>query len=422
MGRRARALALCAAICGAALLGQEGVAAAGAGTPVPDGGEFVIASLDYSTGRGAAVDEDGNYLVLWYQFFGGYSGRGYSAAGTPDSGFNVEPYGPNATFDPMDVANLGGDDFAIVWEDAFEGLRGRRYRRDGTPLAPFFEIAGSQGGTLAHVEPAVARWRPSSGLLAVWASTDPAGGGDDDGFGILLRALDPGGSGGPPFAVNTYTTGNQGAPEIESAPDGSVLVVWESAGSPGDDGSGRSVQGRWFPAVGPPGPQFQVNTHTPADQRRPAVAMAPDGSALVAWDGPSAGDDTDKSIQGRLVDAQGSPVGSDFQINTTILGLQFEPAVAPRRGGGFHVAWRDSTGVFVQAVAADGSLLGSEVMVNTSENESYGPPALAGGALGRFLVAWTDDIGPFRGQRFREGVFADGFESGDTAAWSTTVP
>jgi len=54
---------------------------------------------------------------------------------------------------------------------------------------------------------------------------------------------------------------------------------------------------------------------------------------------------------------------------------------------------------------------------------SYGSPAMAGGPLGRFLVTWTPGgVGPLRGQRFRETVFEDDFESGDTTAWSVSIP
>ena len=75
--------------------------------------------------------------------------------------------------------------------------------------------------------------------------------------------------------------------------------------------------------------------------------------------------------------------------------------------------------------------LGPEFQVNTYTTGVQSRPAVAIDNIGEFVVTWSDEyqqnfsLGIF-GQRFMAappvGIFADGFESGDTAAWSSTVP
>ncbi len=55
------------------------------------------------------------------------------------------------------------------------------------------------------------------------------------------------------FQLNSFTTGDQGAPAVAVGADGGYLVVWESAASAGSDADGSSVQVRFLPLVGQAG-------------------------------------------------------------------------------------------------------------------------------------------------------------------------
>jgi len=104
----------------------------------------------------------------------------------------------------------------------------------------------------------------------------------------------------------------------------------------------------------------------------------------VVWhsEGSSGNDTSETSIQGRLYAANGLPIGPDFQINTYTSNEQTRPSVKMTAGGHGAVVW-----------ASNGSS-GSDVMGYSIQGQ-------------RFAL-------PF--------VFADGFESGTTSAWSSTAP
>ncbi len=149
----------------------------------------------------------------------------------------------------------------------------------------------------------------------------------------------------------------------------------------------------------PLGGELQVNTTTASDQLTAAVAMAPGGSFVVVWASlASAGSDTSSySVQGRRFAADGTPVGDDFQVNTSTGGYQFLPDVAVDGAGRFVVVWAsqsslggDSSFYSIQGqrFAADGTALGGEFQVNTYSTDFQSFPAVAAAADGGFVVVW----------------------------------
>ena len=63
---------------------------------------------------------------------------------------------------------------------------------------------------------------------------------------------------------------------------------------------------------------------------------------MVTWDsnGGTGGDTSSYSLQGQRYDANGSTVGSEFQVNTTTTTNQVFSAVAAIEDGDFVVVWR----------------------------------------------------------------------------------
>ena len=73
--------------------------------------------------------------------------------------------------------------------------------------------------------------------------------------------------------VNTYTTGLQGFPSVSLDADGDFVVVWQSFGSSGTDDF-FSIQGQRFASDGSPvDSEFQVNTYTTSSQK-PTLGVA----------------------------------------------------------------------------------------------------------------------------------------------------
>jgi hypothetical protein len=82
------------------------------------------------------------------------------------------------------------------------------------------------------------------------------------------------------FQVNSYTPEFQHEPAIASDGDGDFVVVWTGE----NDGSNGGIFGQRFSSAGARvAVEFQINSHTPEHQNRPAVAAAADGRFVVAW-------------------------------------------------------------------------------------------------------------------------------------------
>ncbi|MDJ0764743.1 MAG: hypothetical protein QNJ97_17315 [Myxococcota bacterium] len=210
------------------------------------------------------------------------------------------------------------------------------------------------------------------------------------------------------FQVNTYTLGVQGIPDVAIASDGRFLVVWESDGQ---DGSESGIFGQRFDVSGyPEGDEFQVNTYTADAQKRPAVAMTPDGAFVVVWESDGQ-DGSDTGIFGQRFNNSGEPEGNEFQINTYATSNQQNPAVAMASDGRFVVVWDSAdqdaiaNDVFGRRFDENGDPLESEFQVNAYTDDEQQHPAVAMASDGRFLVVWGSkgqDGSGYRvlGQRF----------------------
>ena len=201
--------------------------------------------------------------------------------------------------------------------------------------------------------------------------------------------------------VNHVITSGQNLPDVASGATGDSVVVWESSTSGGNDGSLRSIQARRYRADGTPaGVQFQVNTWTPGEQMSPAVAMAPDGRFVVAWQSDEGGGGpVDFDIRARVFTAAGTPIGNDFKVNTSFTaGDQRAPDVAWSGATGFGVAWEsdDDAGanfdwnIVARLYDANGSATTGELVVNTLGGTQLDPAIAADGA-GDYLLAWESD-------------------------------
>ena len=205
------------------------------------------------------------------------------------------------------------------------------------------------------------------------------------GVGAVALGATPVGS---QFQVNTYTTSYQDVASVGVDADGGFVVVWQSDGSSDSDTSGRSVQGQRYDASGSPiGSQFQVNTYTTDWQGAPSVAVDGDGDFVVVWqsDGSAGTDISSDSVQGQRYDASGNAVGSEFQVNTYTTDWQGAPSVMRNPDGGFVVVWL-GPGLQGQHYDASGNAVGSQFQFGT--NWSGASPSVAVDTDGNFMVAW----------------------------------
>ncbi|MCG8458924.1 MAG: DUF11 domain-containing protein [Holophagales bacterium] len=314
-------------------------------------------------------------------------------AGPVGSEFQVNTVTTSTQVQPV-VALEDDGDFTVVWQSVYS-IRSQRYASDGAPMGgeTTVESFESQG---SRPDLAMA---PGGEFVVAW-SRSPSNGTDTDSFSIAARRFGADGSpSGDDFQVNAYTTGPQDFARVAMGSDGDFVIVWQSAGSNGTD-PGASVQGQRFASDGSfVGSEFQVNEWTTGSDEFPDVAIDSEGRFIVVWSGPIAlGDDDDGfSIQARRFASDGTPVASQFQVNTYTTSDQVFPAVAYRENGDFVVVWNSYGSIGYtnqgstqgQRFSSDGSKLGDQFQINVATTSYQLLPALATESGGDFVVAWS---------------------------------
>ncbi len=421
-----------------------------AAQPSPEGQPFQVNTFTPDWQGSPVVGSEGSdgFVVVWESALspGGDSNWGVVARRYADGlplgdDFQVNGYTSSSQVEPA-VGADGAGGFVVAWrsygsfgtDTSLSSVQARHFPNGGQPTGEFQVNTYTTG---EQIYPAVARY--GSGFVVVWASRESSD--TDNDWGIRARLYsDDGSPAGDEFQVNTRITSVQAWPTVASTTGGGFVVAWESVGSPQGD-PGRSILAQRFDLNGAPiDTEFQVNTFSTGDQVKPAVGSLDNGFVVVWTSEGSYGTDQDElSIQAQLFGEDGARVGSEFQVNTFTSDRQFYPAVNADDGGGFVVTWRsegssgtdlDDSSIQAQQYSAEGSPISGEFQVNRYTTARQAHPGIASDGAGGFVIAWRSD-GSFgsdtqsasiQAQRYSVALFKDGFESGDTSAWSQTVP
>lgn len=143
------------------------------------------------------------------------------------------------------------------------------------------------------------------------------------------------------FQVNTYSSNDQRNAGIGIDAAGWVVIVWASYLQ---DGSSNGIFGQRFDLDGSPiGEEFQINTTSSGNQTEPAVAVGPAGF-VVSWHGPGLLEEDAEDIFARRFDPNGFPLGDEFRLNTYRSGKQLYPDAAVNDDGSFVIIWESSDG------------------------------------------------------------------------------
>ncbi|HEX9947478.1 MAG TPA: hypothetical protein VGA98_08055, partial [Allosphingosinicella sp.] len=197
--------------------------------------------------------------------------------------------------------------------------------------------------------------------------------------------------------VNTQTQFDQSQPDLAVLPGGGYVVVWAD-GSLAGDSSGSGIKGQRFDSGGNKiGPEFLVNTTLTANQSNTTVAALPSGRFVVTWTDASAtgGDTSSFAVRGQLFEADGTPIGGEFLINTVTPGNQSTSSVTALAGGGFAVSWSDASGIGndtsgfgikAQIFDPSGGKVGGEISVNSMTAGAQNNSSIIGLPSGGFAV------------------------------------
>ena len=369
------------------------------------GQEFIINTTvtgdQFATSLTALAD--GRFVMTWSSFDPGdgsgqcVRGRVFNADGSPAGADFIVNSTTTSTQQLPSVTALPDGRFVVTWTsfDAGDGsgscIRARVFNADGSPEGSDFIVNSTSVGGQADVSVTAL----ADGFVVTWGSEDA---GDGSGECIRARVFDADGNPtGDDFIVNTTTTSDQLFPTVTALADGGFVVTWEST-DPGD-GSGECIRARVFDADGDPaGDDFIVNTTTTDDQVDVSVTALVDGGYVVTWQSIDAGDGSGTCIRGRVFDADGNPTGDDFIVNSTVTNDQTRPEVTALADGRFVVTWQsedggdgDGIGVRARVFNADGSPAGDDFIVNTTGTDSQFDPSTTALADGRFVVTWTSD-------------------------------
>ncbi|MEM1181531.1 MAG: hypothetical protein AAGM22_24520 [Acidobacteriota bacterium] len=398
------------------------------------GGEFRVNTYtqDNQSFPEIAMAPDGSAVVAWESIGQDDSNHAVAAQryGSDGSRVGAEFIVNTETEDTQSqpsVAMADDGSFIIFWRSKFQdgsefGVYAQRYSSSGATVGGEFQVNVE---TELNQDIAYGDYDAGGRLMVAWESLDDSSG------GIFGRVYDAAGQAGDEFRLNQTTQSWQHDVEIAGLPSG-FIATWESRNV---DSDGRAVVFRRYDSSGAPlSDEVQVNITESADQHNPSLAARADGTFAIVWE--SVGQDgSDAAAMARIYTSSGTPTTGEIQLNQTTIGDQENLDVAYDGQGGFVVVWDgDATSggsfdeVWGRRLLVNGALDGDEFRVNTNITNRQVFPVIGGSADGQLRAvwhSWTEDGNGtgVAGQRlWVTGVFRDDFETGDTSAWSSTVP
>lgn len=168
--------------------------------------------------------------------------------------------------------------------------------------------------------------------------------------------------------------------------------------------------------ITPLGAQFQVNTYTTDRQGSPAIAMDSLGNSVIVWG--SMGEDGDAGgIFARRYAADGT-ASNPFQVNLHTAGNQSMPAIASNKWGDFVIVWVSNqngsyNSIYGRRYNAAGVPQDTIFRVNTTTLGQHIAPKIAMDAIGHFAVVWEYSDSTHRevyAQRFNPQNIKQGIE------------
>ena len=266
----------------------------------------------YQQNPAVAVLANGNVMFTWASFLqdGDMFGVFDASSARPASRLGGEMQinvGTSFNQKSPAVAALNSGGFAVAWvseqqrftmaPDHFSHQRAGagavfdQHRESSPSVDIFMRLYDANANPLSGellvntannpcANPAVAG--ASDGTFAVaWSQKDVAVPNND--WDIYMRTFSSAGSGGAVQLANSQQYGEQYVPRI-AASGTDYLIIWTSLGQ---DGSKEGVFGQFFHGGTPAGSEFQVNTTVLNQQEYPSVASDGNGRFFTVWSSSS---------------------------------------------------------------------------------------------------------------------------------------
>jgi len=391
-----------------------------AATPVGDQITVATPAEDVHVYTGSsqsvAVDDDGNFVVVWVQYTGDPAEDGgdsdimaqlFNADGTPvGAAFLVNTTTADLQTQPVVAMNSSGE-FVVSWltqhpwinqwggEETYDDVYARRFDADGNALGSDFMLSADVDDHRGMLEVAI---HDDGSFMAVWNIHDS----DANSSQAFIRRYDSTGA----------AIGNEAAiayglfmtfPDIEFTPDGGFLLAYT------DDAS--LWVARFDANANPIG--YPAYVHGNAWISSPSIAVDASGDFVIAWDNtPSGHGGSGSQAYARRFTADGVADGEAFVVSSSELGhYDLFTSVAMSADGNFVVTWmtRDLSqpntlnGIVARAFNSDGVPIGDQFVVSPG----ISPPgysaytAVAMTPAGEFIINWAG---------YGDGVYAQRYE------------
>ncbi len=388
-----------------------------------------IQTINANVAQAVATDANGNFVVVWSSnlqdgaAYGIFAQRYNSEGVAQGAEFRVNTTTADSQILPAVAMDATGN-FVVSWSSNLQdgsgyGVYGQRYNAAGVAQGAEFRVNTTTASSQIGAAIAMAS---NGAFVLTWSG----GGQDPDASsGIYAQRFNAAGvAQGGEFRVNTYTTNTQQLSSVAMDAAGNFVVTWASNGQ---DGSGYGVYGQRYNAAGvAQGVEFRVNTTTPDSQLYNDVAMLADGRFVVEYQSRN-GDGTFEVYLQRYA-TDGSTLGSETRVNTSTVSAAQQPiaSIAADVNGNITVVWNsaaDGSGVGVSGRRLDwsGTPLGAEFQVNTTSAGDQLYPEVVAQPGGGFIVAWGGN-----GSGDADGVFMQRYgltttETGGTATFSVVL-
>lgn len=242
------------------------------------------------------------------------------------------------------VAELDGGGFIVSWFSFYYDsgtlnslVMAQVYNADGSTKGESFTVNETTLGLVREIDVTgltdggyVVSWSISSGRTAVYSKQYDA------------NSLEMGANIQASPAVNGDFTN----PSLLSTDNGGYILIYDSYSNNGDivaqvyDASGNSINSLPLGADGSVG----------AYQKNPDMVMLNDGTVMVVWEQYDSSSNS-KVIMARQFDQQLNSLGNEFQISTATNLYAFNPIITALEGGGFAVAWGQSSDANTNSVS-----------------------------------------------------------------------
>lgn len=353
---------------------------------VKRGNEFLVNTQTGGDQRVADSDVlvSGSYAVVWRSADPAAPGirlQLFDAAGAPIGGETSVTAGQ---FDAK-VTALAGGGFIVSWLDANNALKGQLYDAGGSKLGAAFgildlamsyDVAAAQDG----------------GFFVTNYANLPA---DQAIVGQFFTAV------GTPrtasFVIALSGNDINLEPEVTALANGNFVVVWQAFST--FERTFYDIEGRVVTSAGTfPGNEFIVGSLTTGIRSDPAITALTNGGFVVRFDNfePDPVTGAARQTMGlQLFNAQGLRVGDQIlrEIGTFADQPYAEESLAALPDGGFVTVWETGSEIYVQTFDASGGPLAEKEFVNSTVPGIQSQPAVASQPDGSFLVTWTDASG-----------------------------